>query len=89
MTVFRIEKTQNHTMMSNHHLRSKALTLKARGLLSQMLSLPDEWDFTLAGLAAARPRCKGKDGAYRVSHLRAAETCAGASLPGIGFSNIG
>lgn len=52
MAVFRIEKTQNYTVMSNHHLRSKELTLKAKGLLSQMLSLPDEWDFTLAGLAA-------------------------------------
>ncbi|MDR1514395.1 MAG: helix-turn-helix domain-containing protein [Synergistaceae bacterium] len=52
MAVFRIEKTQNYTVMSNHHLRSKDLTLKAKGLLSQMLSLPDEWDFTLAGLAA-------------------------------------
>jgi hypothetical protein len=52
MAVFRIEKTQNYTVMSNHHLRNKELTLKAKGLLSQMLSLPDEWDFTLAGLAA-------------------------------------
>jgi hypothetical protein len=52
MAVFRIEKTQNYTVMSNHHLRNIDLTLKAKGLLSQMLSLPDEWDFTLAGLAA-------------------------------------
>jgi hypothetical protein len=52
MAVFRIEKTQNYTVMSNHHLRNKDLTLKAKGLLSQMLSLPEEWDFTLAGLAA-------------------------------------
>jgi hypothetical protein len=52
MTVFRIEKTQNYTVMSNHHLRNKTLTLKAKGLLSQMLSLPEEWDYTLAGLAA-------------------------------------
>ena len=51
MAVFRIEKTKNYTVMSNHHLRNAALTLKAKGLLSQMLSLPDAWDFTLAGLS--------------------------------------
>ena len=51
MAVFRIEKTQNYTVMSNHHLRNKALTLKAKGLLSQMLSLPENWDYTLAGLS--------------------------------------
>jgi hypothetical protein len=51
MAVFRIEKTQNYTVMSNHHLRNKTLTLKAKGLLSQMLSLPDNWDYTLAGLS--------------------------------------
>ena len=51
MAVFRIEKTQNYTVMSNHHLRNKALTLKAKGLLSQMLSLPDTWDYTLVGLS--------------------------------------
>jgi len=51
MAVFRIEKTQNYTVMSNHHLRNKTLTLKAKGLLSQMLSLPDAWDYTLAGLS--------------------------------------
>ena len=51
MAVFRIEKTQNYTVMSNHHLRNKALSLKAKGLLSQMLSLPEKWDYTLAGLS--------------------------------------
>jgi len=51
MSVFRIEKTQNYTVMSNHHLRNAALSLKAKGLLSQMLSLPDTWDYTLSGLA--------------------------------------
>jgi hypothetical protein len=51
MAVFRIEKTQNYTVMSNHHLRNKALSLKAKGLLSQMLSLPENWDFTLVGLS--------------------------------------
>jgi hypothetical protein len=51
MAVFRIEKTQNYTVMSNHHLRNTGLSLKAKGLLSQMLSLPDDWDYTLAGLS--------------------------------------
>ena len=52
MAVFRIEKTQNYTVMSNHHLRSKTLSLKAKGLLSQILSLPEDWDYTLAGLSS-------------------------------------
>ena len=51
MAVFRIEKTQNYTVMSNHHLRNAALSLKAKGLLSQMLSLPESWDYTLKGLS--------------------------------------
>ena len=51
MSVFRIEKNRNYTVMSNHHLRNKNLSLKAKGLLSQMLSLPDDWDYTLKGLA--------------------------------------
>jgi hypothetical protein len=51
MAIFRIEKTQNYTVMSNHHLRNVALSLKAKGLLSQMLSLPENWDYTLAGLS--------------------------------------
>lgn len=51
MAVFRVEKTKDFTVMSNHHLRDKRLTLKAKGLLSQMLSLPEDWDYTLAGLA--------------------------------------
>ena len=51
MSVFRIEKTKDYTVMSNHHLRNKNLSLKAKGLLSQMLSLNDDWDFSLKGLA--------------------------------------
>ena len=51
MAVFRVEKTQNYTVMSNHHLRNEGLTLKAKGLLSQMLSLPETWDYTLQGLS--------------------------------------
>jgi len=51
MAVFRIEKTQNYTVMSNHHLRNTGLSLKAKGLLSQILSLPENWDYTLKGLS--------------------------------------
>lgn len=51
MAVFRIEKTQNYTVMSNHRLRNAASSLKAKGLLSQILSLPENWDYTLAGLS--------------------------------------
>ena len=51
MAVFRVERNKGYTVMSNHHLRNKDLTLKAKGLLSQMLSLPEDWDYTLAGLS--------------------------------------
>ena len=52
MAVFRIEKTSDFTIMSNHHLRNEHLSLKAKGLLSLMLSLPENWDYTTKGLAA-------------------------------------
>ena len=52
MAVFRVEKTKDFTLMSNHHLKNRKLTLKAKGLLSLMLSLPDSWDYTLKGLAS-------------------------------------
>ena len=45
MAVFRVERNTGYTVMSNHHLRNKELTLKAKGLLSQMLSLPEDWDY--------------------------------------------
>ena len=51
MAVFHVERNTGYTVMSNHHLRNKELTLKAKGLLSQMLSLPEDWDYTLAGLS--------------------------------------
>lgn len=57
MAVFRVEKTRNYTVMSNHHLRDKSLSLKAKGLLFLMLSLPEDWDYTTKGLA-----CICKDG---------------------------
>lgn len=50
MPVIRIEKTKNYTVMSNEHLRDPALSLAARGLMSMMLSLPDDWDYSIAGL---------------------------------------
>lgn len=52
MSVFRVEKTKDFTIMSNHHFKNKNLSLKAKGLLSLMLSLPDEWDYTIRGLAS-------------------------------------
>ena len=59
MAVFRVERTHNYTVMSNHHLRDKSLSLKAKGLLSLMLSLPETWDYTLSGLA--KISLEGKD----------------------------
>ncbi|MCI8525631.1 MAG: helix-turn-helix domain-containing protein [Oscillospiraceae bacterium] len=59
MAIFRVERTHNYTIMSNRHLRDKRLSLKAKGLLSQMLSLPEDWDYTLTGLA--KINAEGKD----------------------------
>ena len=59
MAVFRVERTHNYTVMSNYHLRDKRLSLKAKGLLSQMLSLPEDWDYTLTGLSLIN--AEGKD----------------------------
>lgn len=56
MSVFRVEKNKNYTVMSNHHLKNKKLSFKAKGLLSYMLSLPDDWDYSIEGLCKA-----GKD----------------------------
>ena len=51
MAVFRIEKNKDYTVMSNHHLRNQSLSLKAKGLQSLFLSLPEQWDYSLKGLA--------------------------------------
>ena len=59
MAVFRIEKNKDYTVMSNHHLRNTDLSLRAKGLLSQILSLPEGWDYTIAGLAKINK--EGKD----------------------------
>ena len=52
MAVIRIQKTENYTVMSNHHLRNLNMSLKAKGLMSLMLSLPPEWDYSIGGLVA-------------------------------------
>ena len=49
-TVFRVEKTRDFTVMSNHHLKNKDLSLRAKGLLTIMLSLPEDWDYSMSGL---------------------------------------
>lgn len=51
MATIRVEHNKNYTVMSNHHLRNNKLSLKAKGLLSYMLSLPEDWDYTIAGLS--------------------------------------
>lgn len=58
MAIFRVEKNKDYTVMSNYHLRDANLSLKAKGLLSQMLSLPEEWDYTLSGLAEINKESK-------------------------------
>ena len=60
MSVFKIEKNDNYTVMSNYHLRDKNLSYKAKGLLSFMLSLPEDWDYSLAGLCKISK--EGRDG---------------------------
>lgn len=52
MAVIRVQKTDNYTVMSNHHLRNKEMSLKAKGLMSLMLSLPPRWDYSIGGLVA-------------------------------------
>lgn len=52
MGVFRVEKTKNYTVMSNYHFKDKKISWKAKGLISTMLSLPDDWDYSIKGLEA-------------------------------------
>lgn len=52
MAVFKVHKTQNYTVMSNYHLREKNMSMKAKGLLSVMLSLPQDWDYSISGLCS-------------------------------------
>lgn len=64
MATIRVHKTKNYTVMSNTHLRDKSLSLKAKGLLSVMLSLPDNWDYSIAGLVAI---CKENETAVKTA----------------------
>lgn len=59
MAVIRVEKTQDYSVMSNAHFKDKRLSLKAKGLMSQMLSLPDDWDYSIAGLVAINKEEEG------------------------------
>jgi hypothetical protein len=70
MAVFRVNKNTNYTVMSNYHLRDKNLSLKAKGLLSLMLSLPPDWDYTVAGLCAI---CKEGRGSVRTALIELEE----------------
>ena len=62
MAVIRVEKTSNYTVMSNYHFKEKKMSLKAKGLLSLMLSLPDNWNYSIAGLVAI---CKENETAIK------------------------
>jgi len=79
MAVFRVERIKDYTVMSNHHLRNKNLSLKAKGLLSQMLSLPDDWDPQRACRHQQRER-----GRYPHSNLgtRGCRVCGAHPRPG-------
>ena len=70
MAVIRVQKTKNYTVMANYHLRDKRLSFKAKGLMSFMLSLPEEWDYTVNGLSAFAT--DGRDGVREA--LRELET---------------
>ena len=62
LLVIRVEKTKNYTVMSNYHFKEKKMSLKAKGLLSLMLSLPDNWNYSIAGLVAI---CKENETAIK------------------------
>lgn len=70
MAIIRVEKTKNYTVMSNYHFKEKEMSLKSKGLLSLMLSLPDTWDYSIAGLVAI---CKENESAIK-SSLKELET---------------
>ena len=62
MAIIRVKKTNDYTVMSNYHFKDKKLSLKAKGLLSLMLSLPDSWDYTISGLVSI---CKENETAIK------------------------
>lgn len=79
MAVIRVEKNKNYTVMSNVHLRDKALSLKAKGLLSLILSLPDDWQYNVKGLAAISK--EGRSGiTSALQELEAAGYVSGVQL---------
>ena len=79
MAVFRVERNKGYTVMSNHHLRNKDLSLKAKGLLSQMLSLPEDWDYIFP-LAPDLSGAEVKTFLIALSHLPGAAELT-ANLP--------
>ena len=87
MAVFRVEKNSGYTVMSNHHLRNRALSLKAKGLLSQMLSLPEDWDYTLQGLA--RINRESIDAIRQAIRELEQAACSCIGFTYIGKSNVG
>lgn len=64
MAVFRVKKTRDYTVMSNYHLKEKTMSLKAKGLLTVLLSLPDEWDYSIEGLVSI---CKENESAIKTA----------------------
>ena len=80
MSTFRVNKNVNYTVMSNHHLQDKRLSLKAKGLLSYMLSLPDDWDYSLKGLTVGCRDGHGQCDAARFWNWKMAGMCAGSKV---------
>ena len=72
MAIMRINKTTDYTVMSNYHFREKGMSLKAKGLLSLMLSLPEDWDFTVKPKKRRRRRRKSR--IRRVKNIRIPES---------------
>ena len=70
MAVIRINKTQNYTVMSNYHLKEKDMSLKAKGLLSLMLSLPDNWDYSISGLVPISIYIPHLQSLYQISNKK-------------------
>ena len=85
MAIFRVERTRDYTVMCNRHLRDENISLKAKGLLSMMLSLPDDWNYTTKGLAAV---CKGKSTRTAQSHSGAANNIMGRQKVTV-FASVG
>ena len=70
MAYCNVEKIEGYTVMANHHLRDMRLSLKARGLLSQILSLPPKWDKSIEGLAKINRECSDRKSTQLTFQLR-------------------